>query len=97
MTVKEFITVLIDEGHSQSAIARKSGVSQPTVNRMWLGDTKNVSLETITKIAIAYSKPLSFFLTDLEPQPSALTLSDSDVDRIADAVVAKLQSVLTLT
>ena len=79
MLIKHFIGELIAKGMSQSEIARKSGVRQPTVNRIYLGDS-NASMETIAKIARAFGRHPSSFIEwegpdgstdDLTPVPAS--------------------------
>lgn len=60
MLIRDFIIELIDKGMTQSEIARKSGVRQPTINRIYLGDSQ-ASPGTIAKIARAFGRhPNSF-------------------------------------
>ncbi len=61
--VRDYIKQRLNSGESQSAIARKIGISQPTVAKIASGDVK-ASDGTAMKIARAYGLPLSYFLED---------------------------------
>ena len=61
MDVCEFIRKKVAETGSQTAIARKTGISQGTIAKICAGDT-TPGMETISKIATAYGLPMSYFI-----------------------------------
>jgi len=63
MRVIEFIKQKVAECGSQSAVSRKIGVSQPTINRYCMGDAEP-NIDTIYKIAAAYGINPASFLQD---------------------------------
>jgi transcriptional regulator with XRE-family HTH domain len=63
MNTRYFITKQVGILGSQTAVARKTGVSQGTINKIVHGDTQS-DIGTIIKIARAYNIPLSEFLSD---------------------------------
>lgn len=91
VNAKDFIKQMVADGISQSDIAMRCGLSQGTIHKIVCTNSV-MTFGTAQKIAAAYNKPLSFFFPDLSDLPPQPGLSDADVDRIADAVVAKLQA-----
>jgi transcriptional regulator with XRE-family HTH domain len=73
--VRDYIKQRLNSGESQSAIARKIGISQPTVAKIASGDVK-ASDGTAMKIARAYGLPLSYFLEDADNLPPAARTID---------------------
>lgn len=65
MDAKEFIKAEVEKGISQTEIANKVGVSNATVYKMLYTNT-TLTLATLKKIANAYGKPISFFITEEE-------------------------------
>jgi len=65
MKAIEFIKKKVIDAGSQTAVARKTGVSQGTIAKIISGDSKP-ELGTIKKIADAYGLPLSFFTETAE-------------------------------
>jgi transcriptional regulator with XRE-family HTH domain len=91
MRIISFLENKIAEAGSQTAVSRKTGVSQGTLSKIILGDTKP-TLETIQKIATAYNLPVSTFIDDnLKDQVSAetnkvlATMAASGVDPVQAA------------
>lgn len=60
MKIIDFLKEKVTEVGTQSAVARKTGVSHGTINKILSGDTKP-ELDTIRKIASAYCVDLSAF------------------------------------
>lgn len=67
MNIINFTKEKVAEAGSQTAVARKTGVSQGTITKICNGDT-TPELGTIYKIAAAYGIPLSYFVSD-KPEP----------------------------
>jgi transcriptional regulator with XRE-family HTH domain len=63
MDARDFIKQKVKECGSQSLVARKIGVSQPTINRFCV-NASEPDVQTIRKIATAYGLPLSYFIND---------------------------------
>lgn len=61
MELREFIKIKVEETGSQTAVSRKTGVSQGTINKIVHGDTV-AELGTVQKIATAYGLPLEYFV-----------------------------------
>lgn len=83
MKIKEFIEMKVKESGTQTAVSRKTGVSQGTIAKICSGDT-NPEIGTIYKIAAAYGiNPATFIQAELptpyvkeEPPPYAASLTD---------------------
>jgi transcriptional regulator with XRE-family HTH domain len=60
MKIIEFIKTKVQEEGSQTAVSRKTGVSQGTIAKILNGDT-TPELETLKKIAAGYKVPLALF------------------------------------
>lgn len=56
---------------SQSALARASGVPQPTINRLLKGTTANPDLPTLQKLAIALSSNTTWLADGVGPGPDS--------------------------
>ena len=56
---------------SQSALARASGVPQPTINRLLKGTTANPDLPTLQKLAIALSSNTTWLADGIGPGPDS--------------------------
>lgn len=63
MNANEFIKTKVTEEGSQSAVARKIGVRQPTVHKWILGDAIP-DTQSLKLIATAYGLPLAYFLEE---------------------------------
>ena len=68
MDIIKFIKEKVLEAGSQTAVARKTGVSQGTIAKICNGDT-NPELGTIYKISSAYGIPPSRFLGNTDAVP----------------------------
>lgn len=67
MKMRDFIEAKVAECGSQTAVSRKTGVSQGTIAKICSGDT-TASIETIMKIASAYGVTFASFFKDGPPE-----------------------------
>lgn len=66
--IREFLKEKARAEGSQSALARKTGISQAGINKIIHGGSQKVAVETIQKLADAYQKDIAFFLVGESPQ-----------------------------
>lgn len=79
MDVKEFIRREIEGGATQTSVARKTGLSIGTINNLLYSESTKVTLETISKIAYAYGKPVTFFIAE-----QTLVSTEEPTDRLSE-------------
>ena len=81
MNVIDFIRNKVSECGSQSAVARKCGISQALVNKM-MHDHYDVQINTIMKIASAYGIAFASFFKDGPPEYVGQTaIHEAQTDR----------------
>jgi transcriptional regulator with XRE-family HTH domain len=64
MSARDFIKKLVREGISQTEIARKCSISNGTITKILYSESE-LRLDTLKKIAAAYSIPIATFLSDV--------------------------------
>lgn len=72
MRVRDFIESKVRESGSQTAVSRKTGVSQGTIAKICSGDT-TANIETIMKIASAYGVTFASFFNENPPEYASPT------------------------
>lgn len=109
MDIVDFVKQKVAEEGTQTAVARRTGVSQSTITKICSGDTKP-ELETVYKISSAYNLPLDYFQTSniidiaaTTPAPTAyrppmspvtVTISSQPDDEDKDAQIRALKELL---
>lgn len=81
---QEYIKEKIKELGSQSAVARKTGLSQGAINALLHRPRMNPSSKTISLLKEAFGEEVEAF------SGAEYHISKSDIEAIADAVVRKL-------
>jgi len=102
MKATEFIKKLVNDGVSQSEIARKIGVANGTITKYLYSETEPQK-ETIKKIAKAYGKPMSFFMDDFsdstviadpppqyKPKTPARLMAEQQLDELSEEELTDL-------
>ena len=85
MKAKDYIKELVSTGIAQTEIARKIGVTPGAITNYLYGKTEP-TLETIKKIALAYDRPLSYFIEDVdafntEPAKNIVSRIKTEINR----------------
>ncbi len=79
---------MAETGVSQYALAAKSGVPQPTIQRMLSGETKSPKADTIRKLLLALGRdPNALFVGGGHPPPGGIPIrKNSPLERGADGL-----------
>ena len=73
-------------GWTQSALARATGIPQPTVWRLENGNIEHPKADTLAALANAFKVPIDYLVQDdYELHPAELLRTDSDVRRTVEA------------